>query len=219
MAELVVGAITALSSVASTVATTVGSTVATVGTALTGTTVASGGVIPTIMSGLGMVGTVGSLALSVMQGGATAFQASSQLSAGKRAMSSGMEQFQYDQARASNEELSGEQKIGDLKAKLARDQANMMVAHAASGLDVSAGEPVDAARRAEDDTNRQIDVERSNASLRAYARRRAAKQALNAGFAAREAAGVQAAGSVAKWAIQDIARGTVKPSQNPMEEE
>jgi hypothetical protein len=71
--------------------------------------------------------------------------------------------------------LAGEEAVADLARRRNETIANNMVIAAASGLDITSGEPVDMANSVTADADKQIFQTRTNAATRAYLRKSMAR--------------------------------------------
>lgn len=138
----------------------------------------------TAMSALGSIGgavtsaaSTGAAALSSLSGGLSTFSALASAGSGIMGLLTGLGNAQGQRNQGLSDIVAGEEKAADIMEARNRQIANNMVAAAAMGLDVTGGEPADAAAEAEKEAARQIEIERTNAALRRRIRSGMARQA------------------------------------------
>jgi hypothetical protein len=115
--------------------------------------------------------------LSALSGGLSIFSSLASAGSGIMGLITGLGNAQGHRNQGRSDIIAGEEKAADIMEARNRNIANNMVAAAAMGLDVTGGEPVDAAVAAEADAARQIEIERTNAALRRRIRSGMARQA------------------------------------------
>jgi DNA-binding protein H-NS len=181
MAELVIGAFTAASSAVS-------GLLGIGGTAAAATGASAGG-------------------LGALSGSFSAFSGLASFGSGILGIYKGFADAQGQRMQAEQERLAGEETAADLMEQRNRTIANNLTIAAASGIDASVGDPVDAARQVTEDANRQIGTARSNASMKAYIRQMNARQSEIGGIASGIASFGTGAKELASSRISDARRG------------
>lgn len=118
----------------------------------------------------------GASALGSLSGGMSSIGGLMHMGSGILGLGQGLAQAESQRFQGAYDVLVGEERVADIKESFARSSANAMVAAAASGLDISAGQPVDAANAAKVEADKAIGIEREQAALRRYLRQRQALQ-------------------------------------------
>lgn len=184
MAELVIGAITAATSA-------IGGLLG-----LGGTAAATAGAAGATATGLG-----------ALSGTFSTFAGLAQIGSGIAGLWSGFANAENQRFQAAADRLAGEETVADLMEQRNRTIANNMVIAAASGIDTSVGDPVDAAEKVKLDAERQIGTARSNAAIRASLRQSQARQAEIGGIASLFGGIAGGAKELASSRIADARRG------------
>lgn len=155
---------------------------ATAGTAAMSMFSAGASAIGSAASAVGGAVSSGASAMSSLSGGFSAMSGLASIGSGVVKMF-GQKAAASDQRFQSRmEAASSGLQLAELKEERNRVIANNLVVASASGLDVTAGDPADAARAAEDMTRNQIEIENSNAAMRRYTRNRMASAAESKGW-------------------------------------
>lgn len=121
-----------------------------------------------------------SMSLSMLQGKLTAQEMLMQKTSGIAGLISGVGQSIFSGIQANQERIASEYKVDQIKRETAKRIGSTRVAMAASGLDISSGDAIEAG--ISQDAASQIGIERSNAVMRQLAARMKGDAALSKGL-------------------------------------
>lgn len=145
--------------------------------------------------------------ISALSGTFSTLSAFASLGAGIMSMRQGEENAGAQEFQSQIDDVESQERVAALAEERNKTIANNLVTAAASGIDVSAGEPGDAAYNAERDAGRLIETERQSAAVRRYSRNRMAAAATATGYSGL-ISGVSSAGrQLTSSAMQTARRG------------
>ena len=156
----------------------------------------------------GLFGAAG--AFSFMQTASTlgtAFSAFSTLQAGSAENAMYKSQAKWDELRARQERLKGQQEANAIKDDLAKSIASANARGAASGIDITSGSPVTAVNNAIDDANMAWSIAKDNADINAGAYTQNAYMARQKGKNAVRSARTQVSGLASDFMGKQYDRG------------
>lgn len=165
------------------------------------------GALFTTLGGGAVGGTVGSSALTLMQGVGTVFGALTTIGSGIAANAEAKAAAKQEEFESRNEYIDGKETTAALKQELARTVANQAVAFAAGGVDLGSVSVGEAKKQAVKDTESELSIASSEALTRSMQRRRNGRNIRARGQAALFSSIFSAGQQIAGFGLDRLERG------------